>query len=64
MAEITIRKRLNVVRLYLRGLHYQEIASRAGVSKGTDFTGTLRSDSENELSRNNTFRRCHNPANA
>lgn len=35
MPEISIRKRLNIVRLYLNGLSYQEIVSRAGVSKGT-----------------------------
>ena len=35
MPEITMRKRLNVVRLYFHGLSYQDIVTRAGVSKGT-----------------------------
>ena len=35
MEKLTAKKKLTVVRLYLSGLSYDEIASRAGVSKGT-----------------------------
>ena len=35
MEKLTPRKKLNIVRLYLSGLSYDEIASRSSVSKGT-----------------------------
>ncbi len=35
MPELSMRKRLNVVRLYFQGLSYEEIVTRAGVAKGT-----------------------------
>jgi len=35
MEKVTARKKLTVVRLYLSGLSYDEIAARSGVSKGT-----------------------------
>ena len=35
MERLTAKKKLSVVRLYLSGLSYDEIAARAGVSKGT-----------------------------
>ena len=35
MEKSTVRKRLSIVRLYLSGLSYDEIASKTGVSKGT-----------------------------
>jgi predicted nucleic acid-binding Zn-ribbon protein len=35
MKKLTTKKKLSVVRLYLSGLSYDEIASRIGVSKGT-----------------------------
>jgi len=35
MDKLTARKKLSVARLYLSGLSYDEIAARAGVSKGT-----------------------------
>ena len=35
MPELSMRKRLNVVRFYLQGLTYEEIVSKAGVSKGS-----------------------------
>lgn len=35
MEKLTARKKLSIVRLYLSGLSYDEIASRSGVSKGT-----------------------------
>lgn len=35
MERLTAKKKLAVVRLYLAGLSYDEIAARSGVSKGT-----------------------------
>ena len=35
MEKLTARRKLTIVRLYLSGLSYDEIASRSGVSKGT-----------------------------
>ena len=35
MEKLTARKKLTVVRLYLSGLSYDDIAARSGVSKGT-----------------------------
>jgi len=35
MEKLTVRKKLVVVRLYLSGLSYDEIAARNGISKGT-----------------------------
>lgn len=35
MPELSMRKRLNVVRFYFQGLPYEEIVTRAGVAKGT-----------------------------
>ena len=35
MEKLTAKKKLTVVRLYLSGLSYDEIAARSGVSKGT-----------------------------
>jgi len=35
MEKLTVRKKLAVVRLYLSGLSYDEIAARNGISKGT-----------------------------
>ena len=35
MERLTAKKKLAVVRLYLSGLSYDEIAARSGVSKGT-----------------------------
>ena len=35
MPELSMRKRLNVVRLYFQGLSYEEIVTRAGGAKGT-----------------------------
>ena len=38
MPSITPRKKMNVVRLYLQGYSYQEIAKRIGVAKGSTVT--------------------------
>ena len=35
MPDLTLRKRMNVVRLYFQGFSYQEIAQKSGVSKGS-----------------------------
>jgi transposase len=35
MERLTVKKKLSVVRLYLSGLSYDDIAARSGVSKGT-----------------------------
>ncbi len=35
MPELSMRKRLNVVRLYFQGLSYEAIVTRAGVAKGS-----------------------------
>ena len=35
MEKLTVKKKLAVVRLYLSGLSYDEIAARSSVSKGT-----------------------------
>lgn len=38
MPPITQRKKMSVVRYYLQGYSYQEIADRAGVAKGSTVT--------------------------
>ena len=35
MQKLSLKKQLTIVRLYLAGLSYDEIAARCGVSKGT-----------------------------
>ena len=35
MQELSINKRLKIIKLYLAGFSYDEIAQKAGVSKGT-----------------------------
>ncbi len=35
MERLSVRKRLSIVRQYLSGLPYEEIAGKNGVSKGT-----------------------------
>ncbi len=35
MQKLSVKKRLDIVRLYFGGLSYDEIAARVGVGKGT-----------------------------
>ncbi len=35
MDKLSTKKRLNIVTQYLSGLHYDEVADKSGVSKGT-----------------------------